>query len=119
MTEETSTPLPGEDGPLPMRHGGEPIRPEEALGVARRWAKVARGQGRKLTNLDVPDVLPPVDAKLVPAAYRLPPRMLMFARAKAEMEGRTLTDVLTEALEGYVSSAPGAQVKYRAPRVSK
>lgn len=119
MSEETHTLLPGEDGPLEMRHGGEPITPDEALGVARRWARVARGQGRKLTNLDVPEQLPPPDATLVPAAYRLPPRLLMFVRAKAEMEGRTLTDVITEALEAYANSAPGSKVRYRAPRVAK
>lgn len=116
---QTDRQLPGEDGPLEMRHGGAPITPEEALGVSRRWAKVARGQGRRLTNLDVPDELPLPDAKLVPAAYRLPPRLLMFARAKAEMEGRTVTHVITEALQGYADSAPGARVQYKAPRPTR
>lgn len=114
-TLEAPTMLPGEDGPLEMRHGGSPITPDEALGVARRWAKVARGQGRKL-RLDVPVELPGTDVPLQPAAYRFPPRLLMFVRAKAEMEGRTVTDVITEALEGYASSAPGARVQYKAPR---
>lgn len=108
--------LPGEDGPLEMRHGGEPITPDEALGVARRWAKIQRGQGRKLTHLDVPEALPPADATPVPAAYRLPPRLIMFVRARAEMEGRTVTDVVTEALTAYANGVPGSKVQYKAPR---
>lgn len=115
----TAERLPGEDGPLEMRHGGAPITPDEALGVARRWARVARGQGRRLRNLDLPNELPLPDATLVPAAYRLPPRQLMFVRAKAEMEGRTVTDIVTEALQGYAESAPGARVQYKAPRPTR
>lgn len=108
--------LPGEDAPLEMRYGGAPVSPDEALGVSRRMARTAKSRGRKLTHLDVPAELPPPDATLVPAAYRLPPRLLMLVRAKAEMEGTTVTQVITEALEAYAASSPGAKVSYKAPK---
>ncbi|TRW46425.1 hypothetical protein [Georgenia yuyongxinii] len=117
VTTPDQTLLPGEDAPLPMRYGGEPLKPEEVLGVARRMAKVARVQGRKLTHLDVPEELPSPDAPLVPAAYRLPPRTLMFARAKSEMEGVTLTSIITTALNAYISASPGSAVQYKPPKV--
>ncbi|GAB2972929.1 hypothetical protein [Actinotalea caeni] len=115
MTSTPAGPLPGEDAPLAMRPGGAPITPEEALGVARRVARVARARGR-LVRLDAVDELPPEDATLVPAAYRLPPRLLHAVRAKAEMEGRSVTAVLTEALQAYADSPPAATVRYRVPR---
>lgn len=108
--------LPGEDRPLAMRPGGQPITPDEALGVARRMARENQARGRKLTHLDLPDELPSPEARLIPAAYRLPPRTLMFVRAKAEMEGRTVTEVITEALEAYAVSSPGAKPVYRTSR---
>lgn len=97
-----------------MRYGGDPITPDEALGVARRIGRVQQAQGRK--NATVPDALPPADALLVPWACRLPPRLLAFVRAKADMEGVTVTDVVTQALQAYAGSSPGAQVVYKAPR---
>ncbi len=111
MTSTPAGPLPGEDAPLAMRPGGAPITPEEALGVARRVARVARARGR-LVRLDAVDELPPEEATLVPAAYRL----LHAVRAKAEMEGRSVTAVLTEALQAYADSPPAATVRYRVPR---
>src|SRR5690606_41152175 len=88
MTSTPAGPLPGEDAPLAMRPGGAPITPEEALGVARRVARVARAHGR-LVRLDAVDELPPEDATLVPAAYRLPPRLLHAMRAKAEIDRKS------------------------------
>lgn len=113
---QTDELLPGEDGPLEMRYGGEPVTPEEALGVARRWARVAATQGRQRTNLALPEEVPPLDATLIPAAYRLPPRLLMLVRAKAEMESTTVTAVVTEALTAYAASSPGSKVYYKAPK---
>lgn len=106
--------LPGEFEQLPMRYGGAPIAPDEALAVARRIARVQMSHGRK--GATVPDELPPADALLVPWACRLPPRLLAFVRAKADMEGVTVTDVVTQALQAYANSSPGAQVAYKAPR---
>jgi hypothetical protein len=57
-----------------------------------------------------------VDATLVPAAYRLPPRTLMFVRAKAEMEATTVTAIITESLQAYAASPPGSKVQYKAPK---
>ena len=115
MTAHSDT-FPGEDGPLPMRVGGEPITDAEALGVARRIARLQAAQGRKLTALAEPAELPRWDARPVQAAYRLHPRLLMRVRAKAEMEGRTVTDVVEEALEGYAASPPGSRPRYTLSR---
>lgn len=111
-------PLPGEEEALEFRLGGEPITPDEALGVARRMARVhaAYAEARNNPAPPVPDALPPADAGPVPAAYRLPPRLLSFVRAKAEMEGTTVTAVIIEALTAYANSVPGARVEYRMPR---
>ena len=115
MSENASTEistLPGELEPLPMRYGGAPVSDAEALGVARRHARVARAQGRKLGAMGDTDRFPSDDEKLVGAAYRFSRADLFRARAKAEMEGRTLTEVLSEALAAYAESAPGSQVQY-------
>ncbi len=117
MAELPSTSLPGEIEPIPMRYGGDPITDTEALGVARRLARQHKAAGRKLTSLDLPDELPPLDAPAVQSAHRIPPRLLLRVRAKAEMEGRTVTSVILEALEGYAASPPGARVRYIAPRL--
>ena len=115
MTTPDENTLPGESGPLPMRFGGAPVTDQEALGVARRLARKQAAQGRKLSNLAEPDTLPPADANLVQSAHRMPPRLLMRARAKAEMEGVTLTSVMTAALEAYASSPPGARIAFVVP----
>ena len=117
-TTEVRATLPGESEALPMRYGGEPITPEEALGVARRHARVQASQGRKLKSMGQVDKLPAYDANLVQSAHRFPPRLLFFVKAKAEMEGVTVTEVLTQALEAYASSPPGARVQYIARRPS-
>lgn len=106
--------LPGEAGPLPMRHGGAPITDAEALGVARRLARTAR---RPVTSLDATELteLPPVAAPAIQAAFRLSPRLLMFVRAKAEMENTTVTRIIEDALEGYAGSSPGAVQRWEAP----
>ena len=111
QTVPTGT-LPGESGPLEMRYGGAPVTDEEALGVARRMARMAEAHGRKAGAMRKVERFPSEDAALVQAAHRFPPAALFRARAKAEMEGRTLTEVLTEALEAYAASSPGAQVQY-------
>jgi hypothetical protein len=100
--------LPGELAPLPMRYGGAPITDAEALGVHRRLQAVL---GRP-----VPDELPAHDARIIQTAHRLPPRLLARVRAKAEMEGVTVTDILRDALESYSASPPGSKVSYIPPK---
>lgn len=114
--QSTDTKLPGEEAPLEMRYGGEPIRDEEALGVARRLARVHAAHGRTLTAMKAPDELPPHDAPRVQAAFRIPPRLLMRVRARADMESVTVSDVVVEALEAYANGVPGSKVKYVAPK---
>lgn len=118
--------LPGELQPLEPRPFGDPIKPDEALGVARRHhmktqsqrnaaRKRARGpQTPPVPVADPPTELPHPEARPVQAAFRLPPRLLMLARGQAELEGgRTLTEVITEALEAYTRGAPGSRFVYR------
>lgn len=93
-----------------MRYGGEPVTADEALGVARRYARAMRSQGRTGRAAEIPDALPPVEGgPTVLGTYKLPERLLAFVRAKAEMEGVTVTDVVREALEAYVTASPGAR----------
>jgi hypothetical protein len=115
-TKPQTDTLPGELEPLVMRYGGDPIKDEEALGVARRLARVQEAQGRNLSAMSAPDALPPIDARMVQSAHRFPPRLLYRVRAKAEMEGVTVTAVLREAMEAYANSSPGAKVTYTARR---
>jgi hypothetical protein len=116
-TADAGPSLPGEDGPLDpeQRPHLAPITDAEALGVARRHARKAIKDGRRRTAMAVPDELPPPDAPPIMTAWRLPPRLLLRAKAKAELEDRTtLTRVLIDALAAYAASSPGAVVQYRA-----
>lgn len=107
--------LPGEDGPLPRRFGGRPVSDVEALGVARRLARRASEGDRVKGKLaEVPEVLPPV-ADLTVSAYRLPTVTIYRVRARAELEGRRVTDVVRELLEGYGAAAPGTVAKWELP----
>jgi len=109
--------LPGELAPLDptTRPWGAPISDAEALGVARRHARIAASHGRRRTHLSLPDALPSPDAPPIMAAYRIPAHLIMKARAKAgDLEDTTVTRVIIDALQAYVSASPGAQVQYRA-----
>jgi hypothetical protein len=106
--DPTTTTLPGEFDELDWKPGRGPITPDEALGVARRLGRAAMARGRgDLSNMAPPEELPREDAARVMAAYRLPPRTLAFARARAFAEGLSLTEVIEEALDGYGHSGPG------------
>jgi len=99
-----------------MRHGGEPVTADEALGVARRHARLVAETSRRQPPREVPDVLPPVGAAKTQVLFRLPPRSLAYARARAEMEGATLTQIVEEALDAYGRGVPGSRVTYTPPR---
>ena len=110
--------LPGEDAPLPARRGGKPVTPEEALGTARRMAReqaVRRG-----VEPELPEVLPfPSESGTTPLlSIRVPRRKLWFAHAKADMEGRTVSDATREFLDLYGSTPPGWVMTF-APPTSK
>ena len=57
-----------------------------------------------------------LDAMVIQAAHRLAPRVVAGVRAKADMEGVTVTDTVRKALEAYAASSPGAKVTYVARR---
>lgn len=46
------------------------------------------------------------DTHTPPTSIRIPPDVKARAQAKAELEGRTLTDVIVKALERYAARAP-------------
>jgi hypothetical protein len=109
-------PLPGELTPLywdGSRRG--PVTDVEALGVARRLADRAAREGRTRSAMARPVELPPLDALRIMSAYRLPARAVMVARARAELEGLTLTAVIDECLIGYAASAPGTVATWAYP----
>lgn len=88
-----------------MRYLGDPITETEALGVARRLADVT---GRAL-----PDELPVEGAPVVLTAFRISPRVLAFARARAEAEGLTMTDVVRAALSAYAGGRLGSVTSFQ------
>jgi hypothetical protein len=107
MPDQTLAPLlPGEDAPLAWRAGRGPVTEDEALGVARRLARRALAIKRPGTRAPIPEEVPSELANRVSSIHRMPPRVLAFARARAELEGRTLTDVVEGALRAYGKGAP-------------
>lgn len=97
--------LPGEAGPLPLRVRGLPISEREALGVARRHARLLGERGRHGRGTEPPESFP-VDAPPVMASYKIPPRVLAYARARCEMEGVSVTDLVLAALIAYGEGNP-------------
>ena len=106
MSVDTMHTLPGETAPLAPVPGRGPITPEEALGVSRRHARKEIANGRKNTKMTVPDALPDEHALRTSSLFRLPPRMMAFVKARAELEGRTVTSIVEEALTAYAYGAP-------------
>jgi hypothetical protein len=117
MSESAARPLPGEDAPLPRRHGGNPPTPAEALGTGRRLAR--EYATRRGLPVEVPDVLPFAEqagsSPLI--SVRMSKRATWFAHAKADMEGRSVSDVVREAVDAYIASPPGAVVRYEMPEL--
>lgn len=108
--------LPGEDAPLPRRRGGPPVTPEEALGTARRMLK-ERARRRGEPEPELPEALPFLEESGVSPilSIRSPRRIWWIGHAKADMEGRGLSDAMREALGAYGASPPGSTVLYVPP----
>jgi len=106
---------PGEDAPLPFRHGGQPISDDEAVGVARRYVREQNEVSGKDEPLPTELPLPQEPGRTPIESFRLPRRRKWRARARADMEGRSLTDVINEALEAYANASPGSTVQYVLP----
>ncbi len=100
--------LPGELKPLQWHPDRGPITDDEALGVMRRRKRVdlASRTSASARRGRVPDELPPAQAPKKPAVFRLPPRALARAHARAEMEGVPLTTILEELLLAYAAGEP-------------
>lgn len=105
--------LPGELKPLTWSDERGPITDDEALGVLRRRrrveaASVSRTGGDRAARgpRAVPDRLPAADAARQPTMFRLPPRLLARAHARAELEAVPLTTIVEELLAGYADGVP-------------
>lgn len=98
--------LPGELAPLEYIDGRGPITEQEALGVARRFARKEIANGRRNTKITVPDALPNEGENKTSHIFRLPPRDVAFAKARAEMEGLSLTAIVEAAIHAYAHGAP-------------
>lgn len=110
--------LPGEDAPLMPRAGGQPVTPDEALGSWRRRVReknVAFGR-----DDPIPTELPLVNAggKSPSVSVRVPLRMQVLALGRAEMEGRTMAEVVNEALLAYIAGSPGTVPVYEPPHLA-
>jgi len=80
-------------------HG--PITETEALASHRRLIRLAMPHGRRTPHRHLPTTLPPADALRTSSIFRLPPRTMAFVKARAELEGRTVTSIVEEALRAY------------------
>lgn len=100
--------LPGELKPLAWSEGRGPITDEEALGVLRRRRRVELASASKdgSRRNSVPLELPPAGAPRKPTMFRLPPRLLARAHARAELEVVPLTTIIEELLADYAQGAP-------------
>lgn len=107
-TTTTINALPGELAPLEWTEGRGPITADEALGVARRLARKEIERGRPNSKTTIPGELPDYDAVRSSFLFRLPPRMMAFVRARADIEDRTVTSVVEELLTMWAYSTPNA-----------
>lgn len=102
--------LPGELKPLSWNPERGSITDAEALGVLRRRRRVElagapKSRGRRSP---VPADLPGADAPKNPTMFRLPPRVVARAHARAEMEQVPLTTIIEELLADYADGVPQA-----------
>ena len=100
--------LPGELKPLQWQPDRGPITEAEALGVLRRRRRVElaglpKARGRRSP---VPSELPATSAPRKPTMFRLPPRLLARAHARAELESVPLTTIVEELLLDYADGRP-------------
>lgn len=93
--------LPGEFEPLTWQPGRGPVTAEEALGVERGKQRA----GGK-TEQELLQELPSDEEKKETASFRLPARVMLFAKARAQVERTSLTAVVQAALTGYARGIP-------------
>jgi hypothetical protein len=99
--------LPGELRPLTYQEGRqEPVTAEEALGVMIRRHRTDQVNGR--TRGETPTALPASDESKAGVLQRLPPLLMAFVRARAEIEGTNPTAVTEETLIRYALGVPQA-----------
>ncbi|TRW46426.1 hypothetical protein [Georgenia yuyongxinii] len=107
--------LPGQDAALQRGRGETGVTERQVLRVARRLDREAREHGRPRIHLEVSDGLPGRDVNLVMASWRVPPRDLLFARARAEVEGSSLSAILRAFLAEFATTPPGSTVRLELP----
>lgn len=115
MAATAARSLPGEDAPLPRRTGGNPPTELEALGTARRMAR--EQAQRRGVDPELPDALPfrETSGTTPLLSVRVPKRDLWFAHAKGDMEDRTVSDVVREAVNEYGKTPPGSRLVFVPP----
>ncbi|WP_024285344.1 hypothetical protein [Cellulomonas sp. KRMCY2] len=86
---------------------GFPVTDSDVLAHARAIARDLERRGHPIRVPSENIELPAVDARFVQSAHRMPPRMLMRARLRANMEGREVTDVIVAALTAYAAGPVG------------
>lgn len=108
-------PLPGEDAPLPKRRGGV-VTPDEALGTGRRLVK--EHAARRGIEPDLPEALPYSEQSgTTPLlSVRCGRRATWFGHARADLEGRTLSDAVREFVTLYGQNPPGSEITFVMPR---
>lgn len=104
--------LPGELEPVPMTWARAPISHNEALGVARRFARAELVRARGGQRREVPDALPTHGEQKSSVMFRLDEHDLAVARARAEAEGINLTAVVAAALSAYAAGRPGTPTSF-------
>lgn len=115
MSTSAAEPLPGEDAPLPPRIGGKPPTELEALGTARRMAR--EQAQRRGVEPELPEALPfrETSGTTPLLSVRVPKRDLWFGHAKADMEDRTVSDVVRETVNEYGKTPPGSRMVFVPP----
>ena len=107
MTEES---FPGEKTRLPFIPG-HVLTDEEVIGINRRLdtrrpGPSPEGAAAAPRQFGYGDLL---DDSLAPVAYRMPRNLMARAKARADVEGRTLSDVMREFLESYGGGRQGTE----------
>jgi hypothetical protein len=115
MTDQPDELLPGEAAPLPMTIGGPPVSDAEVLGVWRRWVRQSNERLGRDEELPTALPLPNPGGKTPMWSFRIPLLRMLRARARADREGRSLADVISDFLELYGTSEIGSQPKMVVP----
>ena len=115
MTHQPDDLLPGEAAPLPMEVGAPPVTDEYVLGVWRRWVRQQNERLGRDDEMPTELPLPNPGGKTPMWSFRIPLLRVLRARARADREGRSLADVVSDFLDEYGRSEIGSVPKMVVP----